>query len=141
MVSMQAHFSTGGTFPTFDSHFERPLAAYAELKFTLGASEMHASPLGESVAEFAVWTLYTMLLEVFFHSFGLVVGVIGFFPGGKVFTGQALVCGLPLRKIQILISNELIMNLVGMSLPVKDTWHKTWLYSLDRPISCSSDQR
>ena len=101
MMSMQSHFSARRTFSTFDPHFERPLAAYAELKFTLGASEMHAAPLGKSVAEFAVGALNTMFLEMFFDTFGLVVGVIGFFPRGKVFTGQTLVCGFPLKKNQV----------------------------------------
>ena len=101
MMSMQSHFSARRTFSTFDPHFERPFAAYTELKFTLGASEMHATPFGKSVSEFAVGTLNTMLLQVFFNSFGLVVRIIGFFPSCKVFTRQALMGGFPLKKMKI----------------------------------------
>ena len=40
---------------------------------------------GEGVSEFATRTLDSMFLQMFFHPFGLIIGVVGFFPSCKVF--------------------------------------------------------
>lgn len=95
---MQPHFSTSRSFSTFDTHLEWTLTAYAELVLTLGACEVHAPSFGESVAKFAIRTLDPVLLQMLFHAFGLVVRIIGFLPGGKVFAREALVSGFPLEK-------------------------------------------
>ena len=82
---MESHFSAGRTLPTFDTHFEGSFTADAEFEFTLCAGEMHTSTFGQGVAKFATWTLDSMFLQMFFHPFGLIIGVVGFFPSGKVF--------------------------------------------------------
>ena len=86
MMGMKTHFGAGRTFAALDTHLKRPFTANAEFKLTLGACKMHAATLGQRIPEFAVGTLDSMFLQVFFDSFSLIIGIIGFFPCGEVFT-------------------------------------------------------
>ena len=85
MMSMKSHFGAGRSFSAFDAHLKGSFTAYAEFEFTLCACEMHASSFGQGVSKFATWTLDSMFLQMFFHPFSLIIGVVGFFPSGKVF--------------------------------------------------------
>ena len=85
MMSMKSHFCAGRSLSAFDAHFKGSFTADAELEFTLCACKMHASTFGQGVSKFATWTLDSMFLQMFFHPFGLIIGVVGFFPSCKVF--------------------------------------------------------
>ena len=97
MMRMKAHLCTCRAFSAFDTHLERSLATDAKLEFALSACEMHATAFGEGVTKFAAWTLNSMFLKVFFHPFSLVIGVIGFFPGCKIFARQSFMSRFPLE--------------------------------------------
>ena len=84
-MSMKSHFGAGRSFSAFDAHFKGSFTTDAEFKFTLCTGEMHTASFGQSIAKFATRTLDSMFFKMFFHPFGLIIGVVGFFPSCKVF--------------------------------------------------------
>ena len=94
---MESHFGASRPLSAFDAHFKGSFTADAELEFTLCAGEMHTSSFGQSIAKFATRTLDSMFFKMFFHPFGLIIGVVGFFPSSKVFARQPLMGRLPLK--------------------------------------------
>lgn len=82
---MKAHFCARRTFSTFDAHFKGSFTADAKFEFALGACEMHTTTFGESVSKFATGALNSVFLQMFLNPFGLIIGVVGFFPSRKIF--------------------------------------------------------
>ena len=77
---MQAELGAAWLAATLGAKLEGLVAANTELKLALGAGEMHASPLGEGVAEVAAGAADSVLGQVGLHASGLGVGVVLLLP-------------------------------------------------------------
>ena len=77
---MQAQLGAAWLAATLRAKLEGLVAANTELELALGAGEMHASPLGEGVAEVAAGAADAVLGQVGLHARGLRVRVVLLLP-------------------------------------------------------------
>ena len=81
---MQAQLGAARLAATLGAQLEGLVAANTELELALGAGEMHASPLGEGIAEVAAGAADAVLGQVGLHAGGLGVRVVFLLPPGNL---------------------------------------------------------